>query len=67
MTKSTARLTALVSGLGSLSGAHAHPGHVHSSEPLARLVHSITEWGPLLVVLVVMVAAGYRLWRSDRD
>lgn len=57
-----------VSALAALPGAGwGHPGHEHSPGWLAQLLHSVTSWGPLLVVLVVAVAAGYRLWLSRRD
>jgi hypothetical protein len=62
-----ARAAVLITGAIAVPGAWAHPGHAHSAEPLARLVHSVTEWGPLLVVAVVAGAAAYRLWKSHRD
>jgi hypothetical protein len=59
------RLATLASAAALLpGGAWAHPGHEHSPGWVAQLVHSITNWGPLLVVLVIAVAAGYRLWKS---
>ncbi|MGD2074564.1 MAG: hypothetical protein PVI91_09635 [Gammaproteobacteria bacterium] len=61
-----AGLAALIPGITFMPQAWAHPGHPHSPEPLARLAHSVTEWGPLLVVLVVVVVAGYSLWKSNR-
>lgn len=59
------KLTALVSGAAWVPGAWAHPGHEHSPGLLAYLVHSVTGWGPLLIVLVVAAAAGYRWWKSQ--
>ena len=57
-----------VSTLAALPAAGwAHPGHEHSPGWLAHLLHSVTSWGPLLVVLVVAVAVGYRLWNSKRE
>jgi hypothetical protein len=42
----------------------AHPGHEHQPGALAGFIHSITEWGPLLALLVLMVATGYSLWKA---
>ena len=62
------KLALTVSALAALPATSwAHPGHEHSPGWLAHLLHSVTSWGPLLVVLVVAVAAGYRLWMSNRD
>jgi len=62
------RLALTVSALAALPAAGwAHAGHEHSPGWLAQLLHSVTSWGPLLVVLVVAAAAGYRLWKSHRE
>ena len=58
------RLATLASTVAVLPAAWGHPGHEHSPGWLAQLVHSVTSWGPLLVVLVIAIAAGYRLWKS---
>lgn len=63
----THKLAALVSGTVCVPSAWAHPGHEHSPELLAYLVHSVTSWGPLLIVLVLAVAAGFRPWKSHRQ
>jgi hypothetical protein len=42
----------------------AHPGHEHSTGWLAQLLHSVTNWGPLLVVLAIAAAGSYWLWKS---
>jgi hypothetical protein len=60
------RLSALIGGLGSFQAAWGHPGHEHSTGWLAQLLHTVTNWGPMLPVLVVAVAAGYTLWKSNR-
>ncbi len=64
--RATHRLTGLVSGAAFLPGAWAHPGHEHDPAVLASLAHALTGWGPLLEILAVATAAGYRLWTSNR-
>ena len=54
----------LAAGTAVLPAAWAHPGHEHSAGWLAQLLHSVTNWGPLLVVLVIAVAGSYWLWKS---
>ena len=54
----------LTAGTAILPAAWAHPGHEHSAGWLAQLLHSVTNWGPLLVVLVIAVAGSYWLWKS---
>ena len=54
----------LAAGTAILPAAWAHPGHEHSAGWLAQLLHSVTNWGPLLVVLVIAVAGGYWVWKS---
>jgi hypothetical protein len=62
----TRKLAALVLATALLpAGARAHPGHEHSGDALAYLVHSVTAWGPLLIVLVLGAVVGLR-WRNTR-
>ena len=63
----TQKLMVLGSGVACVPGAWAHPGHEHTPDLLAYLVHSITGWGPPLIVLVMAAATGYRLWKSHRQ
>ena len=56
------KLATLAAGTAVLPAAWAHPGHEHSTGWLAQLLHSVTNWGPLLVVLVI---AGPVLWSVD--
>jgi len=59
------KLRTLASAATALPAATwAHPGHEHSPGWLAQLVHSVTDWGPLLVLLVIAVAGSYWLWKS---
>ena len=58
------KLAALAVGTAVVPAAWAHPGHEHSSGWLAQLLHSVTNWGPMLVVLVIAVAGSYWLWKS---
>ena len=44
--------------------AQAHPGHEPTPGLLAGFIHSITEWGPPLALLVLLAAAGYALWQT---
>lgn len=58
-------LTTLASAATALPGATwAHPGHEHSPGWLAQLVHSVTNWGPVPVLLIIAVAGSYWLWKS---
>ncbi len=58
------KLATLAVGPAVGPAAWAHPGHEHSAGWLAQLLHSVTNWGPLLVVLVIAVAGSYWLWKS---
>ena len=58
------KLATLAAGTALLPPAWAHPGHEHSAGWLAQLLHSVTNWGPLLVVLVIAVAGSYWVWKS---
>ncbi len=63
----THKLATLAAGAALVPSAWAHPGHEHSPGVLAYLVHSVASWGPLLIVLVIAVATGYRMWKSRRQ
>jgi len=58
------KLGTLTSLTAATPAAWAHPGHEHSTGWLAQLLHSVTNWGPLLVVLVIAATGSYWLWKS---
>ena len=62
--RKTCNVVAPLSAALAVPYAHAHPGHEHASGLVAGLGHWVTEWAPLLALLVLMAAAGYWLWRA---